>query len=55
MNIERKELHELLEEANQAKDRLARLAEKLEEEGYYRKAKSCMGLVYAIEEWQNRK
>jgi hypothetical protein len=55
MIAERKELHELLEDANQAKDRLARLAEKLEEAGYHRKAKSCMGLVYAIEEWQNRK
>lgn len=49
------ELHELLNEANQAKDRLARLAEKLEENGYHRKAKSCMTLVYQIEEWQNRK
>lgn len=48
------DLHDLLNEANQAKDRLARLAEKLEEAGYHRKAKSCMSLVYAIEEWQRR-
>lgn len=51
----KKELHDLLNEANQAKDRLARLAEKLEEAGYHRKAKSCMSLVYQIETWQNRR
>jgi len=48
------ELYELLMEANEAKDRLARIAEKLEEAGYKRKASSCMTLVYNIEEWQNR-
>lgn len=45
----------LLSEANEAKDRLARLSDKLEEAGYHRKAKSCMSLVWAIETWQNRK
>jgi len=44
----------LIEEANEAKDRLARVAEKLEEAGFHRKANSCMTLVYKIEEWQNR-
>ena len=48
------ELHDLLMAANEAKDRLARIAEKLEEAGYKRKASSCMTLVYNIEEWQNR-
>lgn len=48
------ELQRLLNEANEAKDRLYRLAVKLEETGYARKAKSCMTLVYKIEEWQNK-
>lgn len=48
------EKRDLLMEANQAKDRLARIAEELEELGYARKARSCMNLVYAIEAWQNR-
>ena len=48
------EYHNLINEANQAKDRLSQLAEKLEVAGYHRKAKSCMTLVYKIEEWQNR-
>lgn len=48
------ELERLLREANEAKDRLARIADKLEEKGYTRKARSCMNLVYRIEEWQNR-
>ena len=52
---DRHEYERLLNEANAAKDRLARLAEKLDEAGYHRKAKSCMTLVYSIEEWQNRK
>ena len=43
-----------MNEANEAKDRLARLADKLEKAGYTRKASSCMTLVYKIEEWQNR-
>lgn len=50
-----KELRRLLMEANQAKDRLYRIAMTLEEKGYIRKAKSCMTLVYKIEEWQNRR
>jgi len=48
------ELYSLLNEANEAKERLARLASHLEEAGFYRKAQSCMTLVYKIEEWQNR-
>ena len=47
-------LNRLLMEANEAKERLARIAEKLEEAGYKRKANSCMKLVYQIEAWQNR-
>ena len=45
----------LLMEANEAKERLARISEKLESMGKKQKAKSCMTLVYRIEEWQNRK
>lgn len=45
----------LLCEANQAKERLATLSEKLMDAGYIRKSKSCVTLVYQIEEWQNRK
>lgn len=44
----------LMDAANEAKDRLAWIAEELEEAGYRRKAKSCMTLVYMIEAWQNR-
>lgn len=49
------EYERILLEANEAKDRLARIAEKLEELGKHRKAQSCMTLVYNIETWQNRK
>ena len=49
------DLRKILSDANEAKDRLARIAERLEEAGYSRKAKSCMTLVYKIEEWQNRR
>lgn len=52
--MSKEEYARLLNEANEAKDRLARLACKLSEAGYVRKAKSCMNLVYRIEEWQNR-
>lgn len=48
------EIERILLEANEAKDRLARIAEKLENAGCVRKARSCMNLVYKIEEWQNR-
>lgn len=48
------ELYRLLNEANEAKDRLARLADHLREAGYNRKADSCMTLVFKIEDWQNR-
>ncbi len=42
-------------EANKAKESLARLSYELDELGYHRKAASAMTLVYRIEEWQNRK
>jgi len=48
------EKRRILEEANQAKDRLADIAYKLEEAGFHRKAQSAMRLVYEIEAWQNR-
>ena len=48
------ELRRLLLEANEAKERLARIAERLDEAGYNRKAKSCMTLVYKIEDWQHK-
>lgn len=48
------EIERAISEANEAKDRLNRVAEKLEELGATRKARSCMNLVYSIEEWQNR-
>lgn len=54
MKKNREEFDRLLSEANEAKDRLARIADKLEEAGYVRKAKSCMRLVYDIYEWQHR-
>ena len=54
MNNKEDKLLRLLNEANEAKDRLARLADRLEAAGYSQKAKSCMTLVYRIEEWQNR-
>jgi hypothetical protein len=41
--------------ANEAKDRLYEVVGKLEELGYSRKAKSGMSLIYAIEQWQNRR
>ena len=49
------EMKKILADVNAAKERLAQVAEKLEEAGFIRKAKSCMSLVYQIEEWQNRK
>lgn len=39
----RDEFERIISEANEAKDRLARVADKLEELGYTRKAKSCFG------------
>ena len=48
------ELRRLLMEANEAKERLARIAERLEEAGFKRKAKSCMTIVYKIEDWQHK-
>lgn len=48
------ELYRLLDEANEAKDRLSRISDHLREAGFDRKADSCMTLVYKIEEWQNR-
>lgn len=49
-----REVERAIAEANEAKDRLYRVAEKLEALGATRKARSCMNLVYSIEEWQNR-
>lgn len=48
------EIERAIAEANEAKDRLYRVAEKLEALGATRKAKSCMTLVYKIEDWQNK-
>ena len=55
MKKDKEEFKRCMEMANEAKDRLADIAERLEVAGYIRKAKSCMNLVYAIEYWQNRK
>lgn len=49
------EKQRIINEANEAKDRLYRIAQRLENLGYTRKAASCMTLVYNIEIWQNRK
>ena len=54
MKKDRNEFEACMNMANEAKDRLADIAERLEASGYIRKAKSCMNLVYLIEEWQNR-
>ena len=54
MKKDREEYERLINEANEAKDRLARLSAELEEAGYIKKSKSCMTLVYKIEAWQNR-
>lgn len=54
MKKDRAEYENCIDMANQAKDRLAEIADRLEEAGYIRKARSCMTLVYLIEEWQNR-
>ena len=47
------EKRRIIDEANQAKDRMAEIAYKLEAAGFKRKAKSAMSIVYKIEEWQN--
>lgn len=54
MAITDEEYRRIINEANEAKERLAAIAEKLEEAGKIRKAKSCMTLVYKIEEWQRK-
>ena len=54
MKKDREEFERCMEMANEAKDRIADIAERLERAGYTRKAKSAMNLVYAIETWQNR-
>ena len=48
------EYKRIINEANEAKDRLYQVANELEQLGYIRKAKSCMTLIYKIEEWQNK-
>ena len=55
MKKDREEFEKCMDMANQAKDRLAEIAERLAEAGYARKSESCMNLVYKIEAWQNRK
>lgn len=54
MKRDKDEFERCMGMANEAKDRLAYIAERLEEAGYVRKAKSCMNLVYLIETWQNK-
>lgn len=54
MDEKEREYERVMNEANEAKDRLASIAEKLEAMGYRRKAKSAWTLVGRIEEWQNR-
>ena len=54
MKRDRAEFERCVNDANEAKRRLAEIAARLEEAGYTRKAKSAMTLVYLIEEWQNR-
>ena len=49
------DLNRALMMANEAKDRLYEVVEKLEALGYGRKAKSGMMLIHMIEEWQNRR
>lgn len=49
-----KEKEKILSEANKAKEELRMVVEKLEENGYSRKAASGMNLIIAIEKWQNR-
>lgn len=49
------EKEQVLLMANEAKDRLYEVINKLEELGYSRKAQSGMSLIYEIEKWQNRK
>ena len=51
---ERKNLDEILAEANKAKEELHKVVQKLYDAGYVRKARSGAVLVYRIEEWQNR-
>lgn len=53
MKYSRDEYERIIDEANEAKERLARVAEQLAEIGLTRKAQSCMTLVYKIEAWQH--
>lgn len=48
------ELREIMNDVNQAKDRLNEVYYKLLEAGFERKANSCFNLILKIEEWQNR-
>lgn len=47
-------LDRILSEANKAKEILRQVAQKLDNEGYSRKARTCITLLYKIEEWQNK-
>lgn len=49
------EYERIVAEANAAKERLSQVAEKLEEIGARRKAKSCRRLAWNIEVWQHTK
>ena len=52
-SVDESEYQRILMKANEAKDRLYQVAQKLDEIGKHHKAKSCMTLIYMIEEWQN--
>lgn len=52
MKINEEEYKRVINEANEAKDRLYRIAHKLENMGCARKANGAMALVYKIEAWQ---
>ena len=45
----------LIDDVNTAKEHLMDIAQKLEEAGFQRKAKSLMTIVYNIEKWQYTK
>ena len=47
-------LREIMDDVNQAKDRLNEVYYELLEAGFERKANSCFNLICKIEEWQNR-
>ena len=52
-NLNEQELHRLICEANEAKERLYQIAATLDGAGCYKKAKSLLTIVSNIEYWQN--